>query len=566
MRSLARFAVVAGLMMHGPAVLAADAVVAEASLLTETLAAVTAGEPADEKQNTADVGEANNSEAEAGDAAACDSALTDTALSEGAACEDAPCEATEACADAPCANDTAAADDGELDHDDGVYRATHSQKQLLQVNAEGLPQRPLKTFCLNPAGDVLAACGANSAGDVRVFSPEGSLIASWDLPFEPEAINTGSDGRVYLAGEGYLARFEPDGTLVNKSSAPHAEVLRNSRDDVREQVIESHKSQLEWMTEYVDDLNEQIEEIDERIEAAERAAEEKQAAASEEASDEAADESADTAPLSKLARWLSARATGQSADTTRDTALRDSLVQQLEMYEQMLESQGEAELTEEQIEQRVDSSISYKMRVASISEADGEVFFATGAKKGYGFAVWRATRHFDNATEIITGLSGCCGQMDVQACCDGIFVAENSRHRVACFDRDGNEQSDWGSGDRDTVEGFASCCNPMNVAFGADGSVYTAESKIGRVKKYTKEGVLTGLVGKVDLIPGCDKVTIAVSPAGDRVYMMDITRNHIVVLEQAGEGEQLAYTEQSAGTAQTDSMVQRLLDALGGGE
>lgn len=492
----------------------------------------------------------------------------------GETCDAEGCSAEgcdgEACQDTPCADQTAAADDGELDHDDGVFRATHSQKQLLEVQVESLPERPLKTFCLAPDGRVFAACGiggSDSQGDVRIFSPEGDLLSHWELEFDPEAINVGSDDRLYVAGEGKLARFELDGALVNERDAPHAEALRNSRDDLREQVIASHESQLEWMTEYTEDLKGQIETLDKRIDAAKKAAEEESetAAADAAAGEQAAEDSGETAPLTKLAQWLTTRATGRSANVSQDEQRRDSLKRQLDIYEQMIEQQGGEELSEEEIEQKIDSAIAYKMRVASISEADGEVFFATGAKKGYGFAVWRASRHFDNAEEIITGLSGCCGQMDVQACCDGIYVAENSRHRVACYDREGNEVRDWGSGDRNNVEGFASCCNPMNVAFGADGSVYTAESKIGRVKKYTQEGVLTDLVGKVDLIPGCDKVTIAVSPEADRVYMLDITRNHIVVLQQAGEDEQIAYTEKSGGPSGTNSMVDRLLDALGGG-
>ncbi|TWT46745.1 hypothetical protein [Botrimarina hoheduenensis] len=480
------------------------------------------------------------------------------------ACEDAPCD------EAPCEKD-AAAEAGELDHSDGVFRATHSQTELLKVHVESLPKRMLKTFCLAPDGRVIAACGVGGKqGDVRIFDPQGELLSSWELSFDPEAINVGSDDRLYVAGSGKLARFELDGTLVNETDAPHAAALRENRDAVREEVIESHKSQLEWMTEYTEDLTSQIEEIDKRIEAAQQKEEEQESA--EEPADAEADSPAEQTPtetgaenpLSKLAAWLS----GKNRDTTpksRDQMLRDSLEQQLEMYERMIEQQGKEELTEKQIEQRVDSSIAYKMKVASISESDGEVFFATGAKKGYGFAVWRCTRHFDQAEEIITGLSGCCGQMDVQACDAGLFVAENSRHRVACFDRTGKELRDWGSGDRESVEGFASCCNPMNVAFGADGAVYTAESKVGRVKKYTSEGVLVDLVGKVDLIPGCDKVTIAVAPQGERVYMLDITRNHIVVLQAAGEQQEIAYTEQRAVKPKPESIVDRLLKSLGDG-
>jgi sugar lactone lactonase YvrE len=70
----------------------------------------------------------------------------------------------------------------------------------------------------------------------------------------------------------------------------------------------------------------------------------------------------------------------------------------------------------------------------------------------------------------------------------------------------------------------------MNVAFGDDGSVYTAESGIGRIKRFSAEGSFIELVGQVELVPGCKKVAISISPKGDQVYMLDITRGHIVVM------------------------------------
>ena len=41
------------------------------------------------------------------------------------------------------------------------------------------------------------------------------------------------------------------------------------------------------------------------------------------------------------------------------------------------------------------------------------------------------------------------------------------------------------------------------------------------------------LVGQVELVPGCKKVAISVSPKGDQVYMLDITRGHIVVMTRS---------------------------------
>ena len=65
----------------------------------------------------------------------------------------------------------------------------------------------------------------------------------------------------------------------------------------------------------------------------------------------------------------------------------------------------------------------------------------------------------------------------------------------------------------------------MNLAFGADGVVYTAEDTTGRIKRYTPDGKLLSVVGAADVVPGCKKVSIGVDRTGDRVYMLDITRN-----------------------------------------
>ena len=207
------------------------------------------------------------------------------------------------------------------------------------------------------------------------------------------------------------------------------------------------------------------------------------------------------------------------------------LREQIATYRQALKDGGGDAPSEQQIESAVESTILYKSRVSSISSDGSDVFLATGAVKGYGYDVWRLDADLAHAEKIVTGLRGCCGQMDVRASGDGVFVAENSRHRVCQFDREGNRIRNWGRRDTRGVQGFGSCCNPMNVAFGPDGSVYTAESTTGRIKKYQPDGTLVALVGSVELVPGCKNVSIDVSQDGSKVYMLDMTRHHIVVME-----------------------------------
>ena len=48
---------------------------------------------------------------------------------------------------------------------------------------------------------------------------------------------------------------------------------------------------------------------------------------------------------------------------------------------------------------------------------------------------------FSEPKRIVDGLSGCCGQMDIQCCGDDFVVAENSRKRVVRYDSDGKQVS-----------------------------------------------------------------------------------------------------------------------------
>ena len=38
------------------------------------------------------------------------------------------------------------------------------------------------------------------------------------------------------------------------------------------------------------------------------------------------------------------------------------------------------------------------------------------------------------------------------------------------------------------------------------------------------------MIGTVKIVPGCKNVAIGVSPDGNRVYMLDVTRKHIVLM------------------------------------
>jgi hypothetical protein len=287
--------------------------------------------------------------------------------------------------------------------------------------------------------------------------------------------------------------------------------MRDSAKELRAEVIEQHKQQAEMLPELLKSYDQAMASIEEQIKQLEEQ--------------------------------------GDAEEQIAES--KEMLKMYADAKEQMKEQYGDAdavELTDEQIDEMVAASMKSKLAVASISGTDDTVFIACRMTVGYGYEVWRMDAEFADGKKIIEGLSGCCGQMDVQANEVGVFVAENSRKRVRRFDADGQSVCDWGKAS-EGVHGFGSCCNPMNLAFGADGVVYTAEDTTGRIKRYKPDGTLLSLVGAADVVPGCKKVSIGVDRAGDRVYMLDITRNHIAVLSRVAPDPTgpLADTEPSSG-------------------
>ena len=128
---------------------------------------------------------------------------------------------------------------------------------------------------------------------------------------------------------------------------------------------------------------------------------------------------------------------------------------------------------------------------------------------------------------------------------DALYVAENSRHRVVKLDETGKVLSKWGDRDRVNIEGFCSCCNPMNLYYSPKGWLYTDESGLGRVKRYSTDGKFLELVGYVGvarfkqsgrLAASCSNITVAANKDESRVYVLDYKDNLIRVMESKNKG------------------------------
>jgi len=169
------------------------------------------------------------------------------------------------------------------------------------------------------------------------------------------------------------------------------------------------------------------------------------------------------------------------------------------------------------------------------------VAFGSGWSMGSKSKLFRFDLNLANPKRLAEDLRGCCQRCDLAARNGVLYLAENAVHRVVCYDFDGKMLNRWGERGRTGLEGFGSCCNPMNLAFDARGVLYTAESGLGRVKRHTTDGKYLGLVGYVGverfqsagrLAASCSNIAIAVSANGDRVYVLDIKSNLIRVLQK----------------------------------
>jgi len=182
-------------------------------------------------------------------------------------------------------------------------------------------------------------------------------------------------------------------------------------------------------------------------------------------------------------------------------------------------------------------------RISGIAATDRHVFvaFGSGWSLGSKSRLFRFDLDWENAKLLAEGLRGCCQRCDLAAHNGVLYLAENAAHRVVAYDRDGTILNKWGTQSRLALEGFGSCCNPMNLCFDGEGVLYTAESGLGRVKRYTSDGRFLGLVGYIgverfslagDLAASCSNIAIAVTPDGGRVYVMDFKNNQVRILEK----------------------------------
>jgi sugar lactone lactonase YvrE len=121
---------------------------------------------------------------------------------------------------------------------------------------------------------------------------------------------------------------------------------------------------------------------------------------------------------------------------------------------------------------------------------------------------------------------------DVAVASDGLlWVVNPGVTRLEAYTFDGRLELKWGEGNS-AIEGFFGCCNPANLAILPDGRFVTAEKGLLRVKIYSAEGELEGVVAGPEQL---EEPAAGGRPQFDHEYRaVDIAVNsqgHVIVLD-----------------------------------
>ena len=490
------------------------------------------------------------------------------------------------------ANASAETDKNKDKDKDKDFVASHVQVATIDVCGDD-KSLGFNAFCLDSSGNLLCAVGQSVAvygrtknnqpklkQGIRVFDPSGEQTAFWPLDFSPQAIGYGPDHHIYVGGEGKIAQLNRNGEVVKVTDAPNlsnkAELIKNLKKQHEARVkqtaksykmsisrtqsqIKAERARIEKMQEspeaFVEAMKKvsksEIATVDARIKSYQRTLDRYRELAAK-VKDENAKKSyagvvdsmkRQIAALNKRKASLSATDTDELSDEEFQKRLKvelrraenkvKSYERTLKTYQQYVKNNANPILSDVQIE----NMLRQKSKISSISATDTYVYIVCQASEGYGFDVWQTKPNLTEPKKLVKGLRGCCGQMDVQACKNGLFVAENTRHRVVKYGLDGKQVSTFGKRDAKGEKGFGSCCNPMNVCFAQNNTVLTAESGTGRIMQFNEKGEKVGLIGNGRITGGCKNVAVHATHDLSAVYMLDLTGKKICVLKPKSKAD-----------------------------
>lgn len=342
-----------------------------------------------------------------------------------------------------------------------------------------------QTYGLSVNGALQAISGSQGkpvGKRVQWLDDSGKVLQTAELDFTPKAINSASDGTVIVVGEGQIARFDEKGKKLSQIESPHITQAVSNLEKFEAEVMEKHEEEIAQYEDQAKQFTETVKEVEAKP-AAERSK----------------SESAQLSQMKSITKSLEANIKAKKA-MKKEVIVKQALTRLKELHR--------------------------------VAVSDKYVFVVSNETAGYGFCIWRMPHDFSEAKKVVSKLSGCCGQMDVQVMDGELAIAENSRHRVLLVDFDGKMNRSFGSTSRtDVTKGFGGCCNPMNTCCDAKGNLLTSESN-GLVKLYKPNGEFQSIVGVAGVTEGCKNSSIGISPDGNSVYYFDVQKGEILVMKK----------------------------------
>ena len=304
------------------------------------------------------------------------------------------------------------------------------------------------------------------------------------LDFVPRSVTAGPDGSLWVAGDASIAHLSATGEILATAESPHFTLEPEGREEFLAEAKARHELLLKQILESLQQQTDTVAELEQKQEG-----------------------EPGFAPQEMIER-------------VKENC--DSIKKSVETMSSM---------TDEKI---LENELARLRQIHRIAATADNVFIVAQQPTGYGYSVWRCGSDLSSPVRIVEGLSGCCGQMDIQVVDGGLAIAENSRHHVRMVDIEGEEIRTFGErSEADITKGFGGCCNPMNTCLDNTGCLLTSESN-GLVKRYSLEGEMQEVVGVADVEAGCKNSSIGLSTDGSSLYYLDIHKGTIVVLEKAG--------------------------------
>jgi hypothetical protein len=370
--------------------------------------------------------------------------------------------------------------------------ATHKQIAEIKVRSTD-GKNALQTVGIDAEGRALAltappkgftAPTKDATSEIHVFNPDGKAAGVWKVPFHANSVATGPKKTVLVAGDGKIAQFDRDGKILQTVDLPHIAAMLKDTAGMRKQAEDQLKQQQAAYTNIIKQLQDRNKTIE--------------------------------------AKKEEDRTNLEKRQLTQNLSL-------LKTYEQM----AGGKVSEASIDAIVAQLTGRLRTINSVTVSTQDIFIACGDNKGFGYSVWRMGHDFTGAKQVLSGIGGCCGQMDINTSGGLLLVAENTKHRFACYDRDGKLVSAGGKrGPETQLECFGSCCNPMNLCANSAGDIFTAESE-GVIKRFSPKGEFLGLVAVAKMTgAGCKNVAFAVSPDESRIYFLDLPSSRFLIMEK----------------------------------